>query len=204
MLFNITLSKYDLLCVIRPTLMKISLIYKLFLFCRLDGNPWICSCDMKSWKQAITNRVRSTKIDKNCTMNAKTIQCNSNHNDYNYIFDNKLSPRCDGGPTEVKHRSVYYSLRKTLKCVTAKPETMEKNQKKIYDLNAMNLKLYGIKPLPSKNGDQWNDKQQRQHKFVMKYKKTARNDLHFLIKTNSLNLEKHEKHKSKTEFSNDI
>lgn len=94
---------------------------------RLTGNPWICSCEMTSWRQAITNRKRGRPLSKkitNCFTNPKTGKlencqkndAGSNYPEWTYEFDNKLSPRCDGGPDEVKHRSVYYTLRHSVKC----------------------------------------------------------------------------------------
>lgn len=96
----------------------------------LTENPWICSCEMSTWKQAVTNRRRLkplTKSKSNCYINPKTgkmenCQVRNTDNDdfpqWTYEFDNKLSPRCDGGPEEVKHQSVYYFLRRNVKCAS--------------------------------------------------------------------------------------
>lgn len=90
---------------------------------RLIENPWICSCEMRSWRQAITNRVRSTRLassKKVCSINPKTgfeTCAEAETNQYSYIFDNKMSPRCDGGPDDFKYRSVYYTLRHNMKCM---------------------------------------------------------------------------------------
>lgn len=94
---------------------------------RLIGNPWICSCEMNTWRQGKTNRKRGRPLSRknsNCFTNPKTGKlenCQTNdannyYTEWTYEFDNKLSPRCDGGPEEVKHRSVYYTLRHNVKC----------------------------------------------------------------------------------------
>lgn len=72
---------------------------------------------MTKWNQAVTNRMRSTKKDVSCNIDSsKTIKCSSDHTyEYNYIFDNKLSPRCKS-PDIAQNRSIYYSIRKTLRC----------------------------------------------------------------------------------------
>lgn len=89
---------------------------------RLIDNPWICTCDMRSWRQAITNRVRSTRLSsskRTCAVDPQTgfESCTEAlTNQYSYQFDNKMSPRCDGGPSEFQYRSVYYTLRHNIKC----------------------------------------------------------------------------------------
>lgn len=91
---------------------------------RLTDNPWNCSCALlKTWKQAVTN----TRIRRR-----KEIHCQPSYNDvlyggdaaevcrektvYETVYDNKLTPRCDGGPANAKHRTVYYVFRRDLKC----------------------------------------------------------------------------------------
>lgn len=89
---------------------------------RLTENPWICSCEMRTWRQAITNRVRSTRLStakKVCSIDPRTgyeTCTDSDIHQYFYEFDNKMSPRCDGGPSEYQYRSVYYTLRHNIKC----------------------------------------------------------------------------------------
>lgn len=94
---------------------------------RLTGNPWICTCDLVEWKQAVTNVARGKRLlpqyGSECYMNGKTGQYDScdeqlldDYPRWAYEFDNRLSPRCDGGPDDVKHRSVYYTLRRSIKC----------------------------------------------------------------------------------------
>lgn len=109
---------------------------------RLTENPWICSCEMVDWKQAVTNHVRSKRLssqsDNRCYINPKTGKLEScderminDYPKYSYDFDNKLSPRCDGGPKDVKHRSVYYTLRRNIKCSqsTSKVQVTSKSVK---------------------------------------------------------------------------
>lgn len=109
-------------------------------FLSLTENPWICTCEMTVWKQAITNRERAGRAARDCDRNGATghvTKCERNDNDYVYVFDNKLSPRCDGGPDHVRHRSVYYSLRKSMKC-NQKKGTME--SKKLAATNPLKYK----------------------------------------------------------------
>lgn len=44
------------------------------------------------------------------------MRCNSNENSYEYGYDAKITPRCDGGPDAAFGRGVFYSMRKTLAC----------------------------------------------------------------------------------------
>ncbi|XP_055712744.1 leucine-rich repeats and immunoglobulin-like domains protein 3 [Phlebotomus papatasi] len=86
---------------------------------RLTDNPWICNCDMTSWKQGVTNKFRRPGKVQKCSAEAVKyglLPCRPLEGTYSYGYDNKLSPRCDGGPDHVKHRTVYYALRRDLKC----------------------------------------------------------------------------------------
>lgn len=90
---------------------------------RLINNPWICTCGMASWNQGVTNKhISKAKPECDPIINDSLFD-DANFTGfcgdkplYNYAYDNKLSPRCDGGPDHVKHRSVYYALRRDLKC----------------------------------------------------------------------------------------
>lgn len=104
---------------------------------RLTGNPWICTCDMIEWKQAVTNAARGKRLQSQygseCYMNGKTGQydsCDDELTDdyprWAYEFDNRLSPRCDGGPKLVQNRSVYYTLRRSMKCAQLEPNSPNK------------------------------------------------------------------------------
>lgn len=109
---------------------------------RLTGNPWMCTCDLVEWKQAMTNVARGKRLlpqyGSHCFMNGKTGQydgCDEELMDdyprWAYEFDNRLSPRCDGGPDEVKHRSVYYTLRRSIKCTSAEQKSVDPKQSKV-------------------------------------------------------------------------
>lgn len=107
-----------------------SIIHLLF---RLINNPWVCTCAMTKWNQAVTNRMRSTKKDSSCNIDStKQIKCANNDYEYNYIFDNKLSPRCNGGPDIAQNRSVFYTIRKTLQCKKIEKMSPNKMDKKLY------------------------------------------------------------------------
>lgn len=101
---------------------------------RLTDNPWDCNCEMRDWKQAITNKIKSSKLENKCNTNSliddkkncesKSIQT--------YVFDHKLSPKCKT-PSNLENRSVFYALRKVLKCspkIISVPTKIPKDQKK--------------------------------------------------------------------------
>lgn len=109
---------------------------------RLTDNPWICDCDLLEWKQAVTNAARGKRLlsqyGSDCYMNGKTGQYESCDDElmddfpqWTYEFDNRLSPRCDGGPEEVMHRSVYYTLRRNIKCMPSVQKSMHSLQSKL-------------------------------------------------------------------------
>lgn len=101
---------------------------------RLTQNPFVCSCEMMAWKQAVTNNRAVRRTIKQCKPIVNDSAFHGNHSDHctekvvhHYVYDNKLSPRCDGGPDAVKHKSVYYALRRDLNCKRKLPlETEEK------------------------------------------------------------------------------
>uniref|UniRef100_T1GKP4 Uncharacterized protein n=1 Tax=Megaselia scalaris TaxID=36166 RepID=T1GKP4_MEGSC len=66
---------------------------------------------MSVWKAKITNQVRLLPEERCVTdrMSGEVI-CKKI---YKYKFDNKVTPRCEN----LKKRSVFYALRKNLKCV---------------------------------------------------------------------------------------
>lgn len=98
---------------------------------RLTENPWLCTCDMlRTWRQGVTNaRIRRRK-ETVCPKTYNEVFAGEEENEelcrekivYEAVYDNKLSPRCDGGPENVKHRAVYYAFRKELKCKRATDE----------------------------------------------------------------------------------
>lgn len=100
---------------------------------RITDNPFQCSCHMSFWKQHITNAIRKGRSNQKCLADPTVpsrMQCNSNQYSFEYGFDAKMTPRCDGGPDEALGRSVYYSMRKTLACpstvVKATPQELAK------------------------------------------------------------------------------
>lgn len=147
---------------------------------------------MTVWKQAITNRIRSGKAPQDCTRNLKTgevIKCIKSENDYLYTFDNKLSPRCDGGPENVKYRSVYYSLRKTMKCIPSRPAKVKTDEKLVFQPNHLKYKHltekmnYYNKYIKPKMAPV-SAKEQRMQKMRQKIRKTVTaNDLKYLLKS---------------------
>lgn len=89
---------------------------------QLLGNPWECSCDMKTWRQALTNKVRSGKIENKCsgnTLKHDKLNCDLTTT-HTYSFDHKLSPKCKT-PLNVEGKSVFYALRRILNCAASKP-----------------------------------------------------------------------------------
>lgn len=103
---------------------------------RLIENPWVCTCEMRAWRQAITNRVRGKRLPArgDCVMHAGRQLCgDSVAVQYAYEFDNKMSPRCDGGPSEFRHRSVYYTMRHNIRCLetTAAPSATVNVEKQL-------------------------------------------------------------------------
>lgn len=85
-------------------------------------NPWDCSCDMKFWRQALTNKVRAgreTKCSENSLKQSK-FNCESTSVQV-YKFDHKLSPKCKT-PSVAEGKSVFYSLRKIFNCAPVKQQ----------------------------------------------------------------------------------
>lgn len=95
---------------------------------RLTDNPWVCTCEMlRTWKQGVTNARIKRRKERHCqrAFNEVFDDLEEEEEDsglckekivYEAVYDNKLSPRCDGGPANVKGRAVYYAYRKELKC----------------------------------------------------------------------------------------
>lgn len=98
---------------------------------QLLDNPWDCNCDMKFWRQTLTNKVRAGKEISKCLIKQK-LGCVSTAVQ-TYVFDHKLSPKCKL-PSNVEGKSVYYALRKVLNCGSIKtlnPEATENPLKKL-------------------------------------------------------------------------
>lgn len=112
---------------------------------RLTRNPWLCTCDMNDWKQSLTNKVRRGRISTTCISSSKTEMCKTNEVKYNYVYDMKVSPRCDGGPEQVIHRNVYYVLRKNLNCNLKKAIAEHERMIRQFDKNKIAIKYKQIK-----------------------------------------------------------
>lgn len=101
---------------------------------QLLDNPWECTCDMRFWRQALTNKVRSGKADSKCLKTAHQSKNNCEATMVqSYTFDHKLSPRCQS-PANVEGKSVFYALRRVLNCAPLNAATVsatEKPEKKI-------------------------------------------------------------------------
>lgn len=103
---------------------------------QLLENPWECSCEMKFWRQALTNKVRAGKIDNKCAGNVlknNKVNCDGS-TVQTYVFNHKLSPHC-ATPENVAGKSVFYALRRVLNCAslktTSEPMTIDKAQRKL-------------------------------------------------------------------------
>lgn len=174
---------------------------------RLINNPWVCTCEMNNWKQAITNRIRSNRLQEKCLYNKKTgekMKCNNNRNEFSYIFDNKLSPRCDGGPIDLQYRSVYYTLRKHLRCKIAnssnivRPSTYNLVQQQQRKFNKMNSKINNyiqniehtqrLQKLFKEKTNMNYHNYRHKNKSLMNKKKplVVNNDLKYLINTSNI------------------
>lgn len=102
---------------------------------QLMKNPWECSCEMKFWRQALTNKVRAGKIENKCSGNVlKNNKMNCDGSTIQtYVFNHRLSPQC-ASPKNVEGKSVFYSLRRVLNCAALKssePITIDKPQRKL-------------------------------------------------------------------------
>lgn len=134
------------------------------------------------WKQGITNKKRGGKIPKKCIKDFQTgdVQCTGSDDEYSYVFDNKLSPRCDQ-PEDMKDRSVYYALRKNTKCAMVgwtKPTSDTTS-------HVVRMKLKAMEEFVQKSFDPIGTakpmKKQRQEQFKAKYRKAMKNTIEYLL-----------------------
>lgn len=116
---------------------------------RLTGNPFECNCEMSEWKDSVTNTARGKRVTQSsfslCYSRAKSWDlCDGNEDaaddfpKWNYEFDNRLSPRCDGGPRNARHQTVYYALRRSLKCL--RPQSLKKQKLTTYQIQKQKQK----------------------------------------------------------------
>lgn len=155
---------------------------------RLVNNPWDCTCDMKFWRQSLTNKFRSGKVENKCSGNAlkhDRLNCDGSTVN-NYTFDHKLSPKCQN-PAESAGKSVFYVLRRVLNCASLKrlpTATTESPQKKL----ALKQKY-------------------EKHVRDQKKKKASKNTLHFQLfqRRNYENMQTSDLHSiDNNEMSNDL
>ncbi len=111
------------------------------------------------------------------------MRCTGNDDEYAYVFDNKLSPRCDQ-PEDMKDRSVYYALRKNTKCTMvgwtkpvssdARSEVIRMKQKAMEEFNQRLLDpIAKVVTTPVKR--------QRHDQFKAKYRRTMKNNIEYLL-----------------------
>ncbi|KAG5678342.1 hypothetical protein PVAND_008027 [Polypedilum vanderplanki] len=95
---------------------------------QLLNNPWECNCDMKTWRQGLTNKIRLRKVENKCLNALKHNKLNCEGTSIQtYKFDHKLSPKC-ATPLNLEGKSVFYALRRVLHCATpAKTASLSKS-----------------------------------------------------------------------------
>ncbi|KAJ6639684.1 TLR4 interactor with leucine rich repeats [Pseudolycoriella hygida] len=151
-------------------------------FIRLTENPWTCSCKLQQWKQGITNKKRSGKIPKKCVKDfqKREVHCTGNDDEYSYVFDNKLSPRCDQ-PEDMKGRSVYYALRKNTKCTMVGYAKPVNATSEVIRMKVKAMEEFVHKSFESKGKKSNPMKKQRQDQFKAKYRKSVQNNIEYLL-----------------------
>ncbi|XP_068151277.1 insulin-like growth factor-binding protein complex acid labile subunit [Drosophila tropicalis] len=157
---------------------------------RLDLNPWQCSCDMSTWLQRLTNRVRGPSVET-CVkdINGEPIAC---RHVPSFEVDKNLVPRC----ANYNGRSVYYVLRRQLHCdamLILKTRSRMGKTRGLPHWRKLELQQQGqAKP---------NRTARRQHKP----RKSQRNNLDFVLKQQQQHPMKRSKEESQSvELSNEI
>lgn len=110
------------------------------------------------------------------------VRCTGNDDEYAYVFDNKLSPRCDQ-PEDMKGRSVYYALRKNTKCTMVgwtKPIQASDTRSEVVRMKLKAMEEFVQKSLDPK-GTIHPIKKQRQDQFKAKYRKAMTNTIEFVL-----------------------
>lgn len=109
------------------------------------------------------------------------VRCTGNDDEYAYVFDNKLSPRCDQ-PENMKDRSVYYALRKNTKCAMIgwTKSTSDTSRSEVVRMKLKAMEEFVHKSVVSK-GPVNPAKKQRQDQFKAKYRKAMKNNIEYLL-----------------------
>lgn len=80
---------------------------------RLEGNPWHCTCSMMSWRETSINKVKQ-RVAPTCQFqHDKGSSCTQVA--YKYVYEKRVAPQCET-PAKYKNWSVFYVLRKILRC----------------------------------------------------------------------------------------
>lgn len=83
--------------------------------------------NLQFWRQPITNAVRQGRTNQRCVHDMSLaggtrVRCTDNRNQFEYGYDAKMTPRCGTATVpDAIGRDVYYTMRKTLRCVTPMP-----------------------------------------------------------------------------------
>lgn len=130
---------------------------------QLNNNPWICNCEMASWKQSVTNVVKVEKLKSHATCVPSAKYCSSKPvKVIDYVYSKQLSPRCNGNPEPIQGRSLYYALRRDLRCNMKKHREMAEKKRRdkkdgiaqksaeYYANRASELRWYNAPPTLSK------------------------------------------------------
>ncbi|XP_067620774.1 insulin-like growth factor-binding protein complex acid labile subunit [Eurosta solidaginis] len=102
---------------------------------RLIENPWECNCDMNNWRPKITNQERGPRSKRCITDYASGKQISCRRVD-SYVYDNRFAPRC----ANHNQRSVFYVLRKQLKCGTGHVVVSQQQRSHHNSNNVLELK----------------------------------------------------------------
>ncbi|XP_055303660.1 uncharacterized protein LOC129569142 [Sitodiplosis mosellana] len=157
---------------------------------RLIDNPWVCSCGMVDWEQAVTNSVRlnkkTSRRDQNCIRNPKNgqiVYCDAKFDDfpqYSYGFDSKITPVCnDSSSSSPEPQNVYYVLRHSIKCSQPMIKLNKNELKKQRDQNKLMGTMEKLtrsdklnQQQTSWSAQQWSSKKNRKMQFENKAKRT--------------------------------
>lgn len=105
---------------------------------RLDKNPWHCTCAMNEWQPSQVNKIKEKTFDNShCqTRYDKGSMCKMRYM-YQYRYDQSVSPYC-ATPSRFSGWSVFYLLRKHLRCQDKIKSSKKIQQKKGKTTNIKN------------------------------------------------------------------